>query len=150
METLRNANCKGIGMFGISFEPDSGSLRCGPRQRHLSPKEARVLMILERAGAGRLVRRQELMEAVWSEQNVGDEALTVVISRLRHHFDCLGVDGKIIQTVPKAGYRLLPPDSWLFESRQTDLPAARAQRLAWAALVVAAFALLLALVRFAL
>jgi len=145
VETLKNAQCRGVKIFGINFDPASGSLQCGPRHRHLSPKEARVLVILDRAGSGQVVRRQELMDAVWGQQDVGDEALTVVVSRLRHHFECLGVGDNVIETVPKAGYRLLAPASLIIESRQNDLSHARTQRLAWIALAVAVLATLLAL-----
>lgn len=141
-----NSGYQGVETFGISFEPDCGSLRCGPRQRHLTPKEVQVLMILERAGPGQLVRRQELLDGAWGEQDVGDEALTVVVSRLRHHFDCLGVSDEVIQTVPKAGYRFLAPRSSRFELRQTDLSIARTQRLAWTALALGGIALILAVI----
>jgi len=54
-----------------------------------------------------VVSRQELMEAVWPDSIVVDEALTRAISELRK---ALGDDprhARYIETIPKKGYRLL-------------------------------------------
>lgn len=70
----------------------------------LSPKELAVLQHLVRAG-GRPVPAEELLEKVWDEfVDPLTSVVKVTISRLR---DRLGAP-PIIETVPRAGYRLRP------------------------------------------
>lgn len=93
--------------LGVEFDPAGHALRYGSNSRHLAPMESRVLCCLVQAPSGRVLSRSELLDAVWGDRNVGDEALTVTISRLRRHFVFLGVRQPVIRTVPKAGYRLV-------------------------------------------
>jgi hypothetical protein len=54
---------------------------------------------------GRVVSRDELVEKAWSGRFVGDDAIASTVSRLR---SALGdTEKKLIQTVPKRGYRLV-------------------------------------------
>lgn len=83
----------------------------GEESRHLEPKAMHVLYQLA-LSAGETVSRQELMDKVWHERVVIEDALTRVISQLRLNFN----DSKsrqVIQTVPKKGYRLSEDVSWL-------------------------------------
>jgi Tol biopolymer transport system component len=57
--------------------------------------------------AGHVVSKERLLQTVWADTFVGDEALSKAISELRR---CLGDDPKaprFIQTIPKGGYRLV-------------------------------------------
>lgn len=70
--------------------------------------EPRVMAVLAHlaAHAGGVVTRADLLDAVWGEC-ASDEALTQAVSHLRR---VLGDDArrpKIIETIPKRGYRLL-------------------------------------------
>jgi DNA-binding response OmpR family regulator len=68
----------------------------------LSPKEFGVLELLVAAG-GRVVSAEELLERVWDEQcDPFSSAVKVTVSRLRSK---LG-DPPLIETVPRAGYRI--------------------------------------------
>jgi DNA-binding winged helix-turn-helix (wHTH) protein len=49
---------------------------------HLSPKSVEALLVLVK-NAGRLLEREELMQAVWTDTFVEDANLTVAISHLR-------------------------------------------------------------------
>jgi Tol biopolymer transport system component/DNA-binding winged helix-turn-helix (wHTH) protein len=70
----------------------------------LTPKEFEVLLILVARG-GELVAKNEILENVWAETFVEEATLTRNISWLRKK---LGPHGeKIIQTVPRLGYRLV-------------------------------------------
>jgi adenylate cyclase len=52
--------------------------------------------------AGRVVTKEEMINAVWPDVTVGDESLTQCISEVRH---ALGDDNqRIIKTVPRRGY----------------------------------------------
>lgn len=81
------------------------------QSRHLEPKAMHVLYQLA-LSAGETVSRQDLMDKVWSGRVVIEDALTRIISQLRLTFN----DSKarrLIQTVPKKGYRLTADVSWL-------------------------------------
>ena len=89
--------------------------------------------------------RGELLDSVWGEDDVGDEALTVIVSRLRRHFRLLGVDETVIETIPKTGYRIVGMGSIPARFAERLSGAANAVRLAWLALSVAAVSLAVAL-----
>ncbi|CAN7436373.1 winged helix-turn-helix domain-containing tetratricopeptide repeat protein [Bosea sp. LjRoot237] len=89
----------------------------------LRPKSFEVLRFLVE-NAGRVVSRQEMLDAVWPATTVTEESLTQCISEVRH---VLGVAGqRIIKTVPKRGYLITavvetadPPESRLSETTAT-------------------------------
>ena len=71
----------------------------------LTPKEFEVLLMLVRH-AGKTVEKDELLDKIWGETFVEEATLTRNVSWLRKK---LGAEGaKIIETVPKFGYRFLP------------------------------------------
>ena len=75
---------------------------------HLEPRVMQVLLRLAQ-DAGETVTREELMADVWMGAIVTDEAVTRAISTLRK---ALGDDyrnPRFIETLPKAGYRLMTP-----------------------------------------
>ena len=87
-------------------DPDSNSISRGKEQLHVEPKAMRVLSVLA-ANAGKVVTREELEDTVWAGMVVGPDAVTNTIIKLRKS---LGDDAKnpaIIETIPKAGYRLI-------------------------------------------
>lgn len=115
--------------------------------RHLTPREAAVLACLVEAGSGCPVTRKVLLDRVWADAEVGDEALSVVISRLRNHLRRAGVGGVVIRTVPKTGYMLSDLDSSTVATTAgpnvgDGLPE---RRLSVLAIVLACAALILAL-----
>lgn len=88
------------------FDPHSRYLSSGAAKHRLSPKAAKVLLVLVRE-PGRVWSRDALLDAVWREQTVGEEVLTQAIAELRR---ALGDDfrrPRFIETVHKTGYRLL-------------------------------------------
>ena len=72
----------------------------------LTPKEFEVLFLLIE-NAGRVVEKDELLDAVWKDTFVEEATLTRNISWLRKKL-ADGGDTKFIETVPKRGYRFLP------------------------------------------
>lgn len=90
----------------IDFDVDSRTLERGGRSRHLAPREAELLAALLRSGPGAVIPREKLLDAIWGDGDVCEDALTVIVSRLRRHFARLGIDEPVIETVPRRGYRL--------------------------------------------
>ncbi len=74
----------------------------------IEPKPMQVLLYLA-ARAGAVVSRDELMEAVWPGVFVGDHALNRCISQLRKLFGDEAHTPRVIETIPKVGYRLISP-----------------------------------------
>jgi len=78
----------------------------GSNYVRLSPKAMAVLVVLYEA-RGEVLSREALMEAVWPDVAVGEEVLTRAIADLRKALGDSRQDPRYIQTVQKAGYRLL-------------------------------------------
>lgn len=74
----------------------------------LEPKVMEVLRLLSR-NAGRVVPRDELMDAVWPDVVVTEHTLSRCIYQLRHQLAGIanGSGRPLIETLPKRGYRLL-------------------------------------------
>ena len=102
------------------------SLNCvtGPAGTiRLEPKVMQVLVCLA-AHAGQVVGKERLMQTVWPDTFVGDDVLTRSISELRRVFGDDTRNPRVIQTIPKAGYRLIAPVSF---TSPNDNAAATAQ-----------------------
>jgi TolB-like protein/DNA-binding winged helix-turn-helix (wHTH) protein/Tfp pilus assembly protein PilF len=90
--------------FGdFTLDLGRGLLRAGDRVVDLRPKTFGVLAHLVE-NAGRLVSKDELMQAVWTDVVVSDESVAKCISEVR---TALG-DGeqRLVKTVPRRGYIL--------------------------------------------
>lgn len=72
----------------------------------LDPKNLHVLCYLLE-NKGRLVRKQELLDRVWSDAAVTENALTRVIARLRKVLEDDSRTPIFIETVPTLGYRFI-------------------------------------------
>jgi Tol biopolymer transport system component/DNA-binding winged helix-turn-helix (wHTH) protein len=99
-------------------------------ERHLEPKVMKVLLVLA-SKQGHVVSKEELISSVWSDTFVGDDVLTRCISILRRITEDDPHTPRFIQTIPKAGYRLvaevneLPDKETLDFQRVTAASAAR-------------------------
>jgi len=74
----------------------------------LEPKVMEVLVCLAQH-AGEPVSKEELLQTVWPNTFVTDDVLKRSISELRRVFEDDVRESRIIQTIPKRGYRLLVP-----------------------------------------
>jgi TolB-like protein len=91
--------------FGpFRLEADERQLRRQGRAVPLTPKALDTLLVLA-GNAGRAVGKDELMEKVWPDTSVEEATLAQNIFALRK---ALG-DTHYIETVPKFGYRFVPP-----------------------------------------
>lgn len=91
------------------IEIDPGQRRCivAGERISLRPLEFAVLEILM-LKAGRVLSRTYLLNNIWSSSSLADiRAVDTVVSRLRK---ALGKHGKMIETVSKLGYYLVPPE----------------------------------------
>ncbi|MEM7188195.1 MAG: winged helix-turn-helix domain-containing protein [Pseudomonadota bacterium] len=79
--------------------------RDGTVERKFSPRAAAVLDLLVEA-RGEVVSRARILDRVWADVHVTDESVTQAVAELRR---ALGGGSSIIETVPKAGYRLTVP-----------------------------------------
>jgi DNA-binding winged helix-turn-helix (wHTH) protein/tetratricopeptide (TPR) repeat protein len=93
--------------FGpFRFQPEERLLSCDGQPVTLSPRGFEALNILV-LNAGRLVTKQELMEAIWGDACVEPGNLTVTISTLRKALGEEHTERKYVQTVSKLGYRFV-------------------------------------------
>ncbi len=91
---------------------------------NLEPRMMHVLVCLASAG-GRVVSRRDLLEHVWQDVVVGEEALTRAVSRLRILLGDSTQESRIIETIRGVGYRLLCPVEMMAPaSPAPNLPAA--------------------------
>jgi len=75
---------------------------------HLEPKVMEVLVCLAQH-AGEPIPKEKLLQTVWADTFVTDDVLTRSISELRRAFADDARESTVIQTIPKRGYRLLAP-----------------------------------------
>jgi DNA-binding winged helix-turn-helix (wHTH) protein/Tfp pilus assembly protein PilF len=73
------------------------------REQRLEPKLMDLLLLFAGSG-GRVLSKDEIVEAAWEGRAIGDDTLAAAISRLRR---ALGesAEQRFIETVPKRGYR---------------------------------------------
>ena len=71
--------------------------------------------------AGQMVPKERLMASAWADTAVGDDVLTRAISELRRLFEDDPKQPHVIETIPKAGYRLIAP---ITRSKEDAVPAA--------------------------
>ncbi len=76
------------------------------REIRLTPKATGVLRVLA-THAGRAVRRDTLLEEVWREAFPTDDVLSHAITELRRALGDDPRDSRVIETIPRVGYRLL-------------------------------------------
>lgn len=81
---------------------------------HVKPKSMAVLVCLANAN-GAVVTRDEIFKAVWPNVVVSDDALTHCIVELRKAFDDSARDSRFIKTIPKIGFRLVAPVSFMID-----------------------------------
>ena len=104
-------NGSDMGPFRVgdwNVEPALKRLSRGDESVQVEPRIMHVLTCLARR-AGEVVTRSELLEAVWGDVVVNEEALTHAISQLRRVFGDDARTPRFIQTIHKTGYRLIAP-----------------------------------------
>src|SRR5262245_17925630 len=90
------------------FDPVSERLWRGARAISLRPKTFAVLRFLVEH-AGRLVTKDELLDAVWPDTSVSDIVPIVCVRELRLALGDRADAPHFIETVPRRGYRFIAP-----------------------------------------
>ncbi len=103
---MDNVLLDGFTLDGILIEPLTGQYASPTRSGHLPPRAVEVLLYLA-THPRQLITREEILEHVWGHGQGSAEALSHVISDLRHALDDHANQPHYIQTVPRRGYRLL-------------------------------------------
>ena len=92
--------------------PSREIVRADGTRSRITVKSMAVLLLLVE-GAGQVVSREQLLESAWVGTLPTDDVLTQAITQLRK---ALGDDRDApayVETIPKAGYRLLAEVAWL-------------------------------------
>jgi DNA-binding response OmpR family regulator len=94
-----------LAVRGLVMDPASHEVTRGGKPIGLTKREYRLLELLMR-NAGRVVKRDTIMESVWSEgESIENNTLDAFISLLRTKVDS-GRKERLIRTVRGIGYRL--------------------------------------------
>lgn len=102
LDTLR------IGDFEV--EPSLNRLHKGQEVLTVEPRVMDLLMLLAES-PGQVFGRDEILERVWSETKVQDDALRRVVTLLRRVLDDDPKQPRYIETITRRGYRLVAPVS---------------------------------------
>lgn len=92
----------------LVIDVQTGCIHGKQEQTRLGPVNMKVLCVLL-ASQGELVTRAQLFGEVWPNQEISDEALTRAVSDIRSVLKKLSSHDLYIETVPKKGYRWVPP-----------------------------------------
>lgn len=93
---------------GWHFDPTDGQLHSKNKQVRLQPRLAKLLAILI-ANQGTLLSRQQLIESLWPNKAINEDALSRCIAELRATLGDNRTAPSFIETVPKKGYRFIEP-----------------------------------------
>ena len=99
---------RGVGRHrigGWEFLPTTGELRRRTDVRRLEPRAAKALELLCEAN-GDVVSQEQLIAGVWNGRALSENSVAVVIGQLRRALDDDAREPKLIETIPKRGYRL--------------------------------------------
>lgn len=91
----------------ILFLPETNQLLVDDISIRMEPLQVKLLQALIEHH-GEVMSASRLADLVWQRKNVSDNLVRQVISQLRAHLSDSAKPHKIIQTIPKKGYLLLP------------------------------------------
>ncbi len=96
----------------ILVRPSTNEIILGSENLHSKKTEKlepRIMLVLNMLAAneGKVVTRQSLIDKIWENEFVGEDALTQAISRLRKVLGDHPRSPEIIETIPKKGYRFI-------------------------------------------
>ncbi len=94
--------------------PQRRIIERGDKSVHIKPKSMAVFECLV-AADGAPVSRNELFDTVWPGGEVSDDTLTKCVVELRKAFGDTAREHRVIETIPKLGFRLVLPVEPLVE-----------------------------------
>ncbi len=81
---------------GLELDYGSGTARSGGRTVELTKNEVKILSLLI-SSHGRILSRQELMNALWqTDEFIDDNTLTVNVNRLRRKLESIGLKDYLV------------------------------------------------------
>lgn len=89
-------------------QPQINTIEKAGKCWHIEPKVMQVLVHLA-LHSGEVLSKERLIETIWRDTFVGDDVLVRCISEIRYVFGDDARSPTVIQTIPKAGYRLIAP-----------------------------------------
>ncbi len=90
----------------VRVEPDAFRVLKAGQPVALEPKAIDLLTYLVE-NPGRLVEKQELLDAVWTDTAVSEGSMTRVIAQLRKALGDVADEPRYLETVPTRGYRFI-------------------------------------------
>ena len=102
---------------GANIDPRAHEATIAGSAERIQPQNLKVLIALAQR-RGHLVTRDDLVRRCWDGRVIGDDVINRAISTLRQFAERAG--GFVIETVPRAGYRLVEKSSarkfsiWMF------------------------------------
>jgi len=103
--------------------PKLARIERGAEAVHVTPRSMALLVYLAEAG-GRVVSRNELLDALWPRMAVTQDALSQCIVELRRAFRDDSRRAAVIETIPKVGVRLMAAVAVLELEGGADFPEA--------------------------
>lgn len=91
---------------GKKVNLSANTVRDGGRRQRMTPRSAAVLRYLAER-PGRVVSRDELIESIWAGADPTDDVLSHAIAELRRLLGDNARAPRVIETIPKVGYRLI-------------------------------------------
>ncbi len=95
-------------LAGRRIDPADRRIKTADAHSEIEPRVMAVLIALARR-QGETVRRQDLIDLVWRGAPGADPSLSNAISLLRSALGDTDAENRLIQTIPKQGYRLTVP-----------------------------------------
>lgn len=122
---MRTIDTLRIGDFDV--EPSLNRLSKRQEMRTVEPRVMDLLMLFAES-PGQVFSRDEILQRVWPETTVQDDALRRVVTLLRRALDDDPKEPRYIETITRRGYRLVAQVSRP-DPKPTDQVASRAPRL---------------------
>ncbi|MDA2927349.1 protein kinase [Acidobacteria bacterium AH-259-G07] len=97
------------------IQPQLNRIVGSEKETHLEPKVMDVLVYLAKH-AGEVIPKERIIQGVWTDTFVTDDALKYAIVALRKAFEDDAKDPRVIQTIPRRGYQLMASVSGKLEA----------------------------------
>ncbi|MCP4573422.1 MAG: hypothetical protein GY838_13785 [bacterium] len=110
-----------------TVHPDLHRLSRGGETVQIEPRLMDVLVCLA-GSAGQVIERRDLLDRVWGDTVVGEEALTRSVSELRRILGDDSQQPRYIETIRKGGYRLVAEVGTVLEEKEVRPAGARTPR----------------------
>lgn len=92
----------------VLINPNINEVVSGEKVIRLEPKTMTVLILLAE-NAGRTISKEEIFDKIWPGMIVSEDSISRCISQLRKIFNDDTQHPRIIETIPKKGYRIKAP-----------------------------------------